>query len=367
MEVLFEGSVLKHMLSKVHSIIPERSTLPVLSNALIETKGDRVYITTTDLDMSIAGIGTPEIKKEGAITLNGKKLFDIVRELPEAPISISCKDLSCKITCGKDKFNMTGTPRDEYPEPLSVKGDNKFNISADILRRFTDKALFATSRDQVNPVMEGALLELGKKEVKLVATDGYKLAFISKKGFDIGSQTGNLLISHKVWQQIEKFSSSEEIEVRFDEKGIEFSGSDTVLLARLMEGKFPDYDSVIPKENDKEVIVPCSELTHAIRRASVFSEIQTSFVKIRIEENKVYIYSSSETGEAFCEVDCKYTGETLEIGYNARFLLEVLSRIETDNVKILLKDSLSPGLFMPDKQRENETLTYLLMPMRIEE
>jgi len=361
-EIIFKKIDLLSLLEKVHGLIPEKSTMPVLSCILIETKGKNIYINATNLETSITAIGQGEIKKEGSIAISGKQFLRVVKELPDLPVHLIVRDSVTTINCGKGRFKMPGTPLDEYPPKLTVGEGQSFTISADTLKRCTSKTLFAVSKE-IGSALSGGLLEINKSGISLVATDGHKLALINKRN-SFPEIKAEILVGERTWRETIKLAG--QCEIKFDENTIGFCTEDTVIVSKRMEGGFPDYKAVLPKDNDKLLVINKRNFIDALRRAAVFSEEITHLVRIKLKENVAYIGSMSEVGEAKEELVCEYNEKEMELGYNAAYLIDMLTRIETEEVKILLKDPLSAALITPKEQAEDEELTYLLMPIRLE-
>jgi DNA polymerase-3 subunit beta len=363
MKIIFKKKNLLDGLSKIYPIIPERSTIPVLSNILIETNNGRVHISASDIDISATVIGEADVKEEGAITVPGRKIYDIVRELPSLPIEFITSNTTCRITCGNGKYVMPGITKEEYPGIMTIGKGESFNISSSLLVRLTDLTKFAISKDTMTPILTGCLFDLREDEIRMVATDGHKLALMriengkTKKPF-------KLVIGEKATRHLSKLSGS--IDVKFDEQKIGFFTENTIIVTRVLEGEFPDYESVIPRNNDKIIVVSRDELISSLKRVYILSDPVTRIVKIRAKEGKLILSSLSEIGEANEELGCDYTGNEMEIGYNISYLLETVSKIESSRVKILLKEPNSAGLFIPTEQKDKEEIIYLLMPVILE-
>lgn len=363
MKLKIERKRLQELLDKVYPIVPVKSTMPVLSSILVEVKDGNIYLSATDLECSITTKGEAEVIEEGAVALSGKELYGIVKELPDSTIGFEVAELVTTIKCGKGRYALPGIAKDEFPQLLTVSGGTKTNLPLEVLKRGIDKTLFAASTTDPSSALRNCLLDLHKQECRFVATDGHKLAiFKSKFKTD---QTTQLLISPKVWKELSNFSS--EIEMTFDESKIKFSDDNTILVSRLQEGGFPPYESVIPADNDKELIISKEELFAGIKRAMVFSPDISRLLKFKISSGQVVIESASETGEGHEEIKCKYKGQAIEIGYNAYYLMGILSKIESDEVRFLLGSSETAGIITSkekEKDKEKE-LTYLLMPIRL--
>lgn len=359
MKIKIEKKEISELLDKVYPIVPGKTTMPVLSSVLIEAKDGKIYLSATDLECSITTKGTADIVEEGAIALSGKELYGIVRELPSSTIEFEVADLVTTIKCGKGQFNLPGIAKDEFPQLLTVGKGAKTVLPIEIFKRGIDKTLFAASTTDPSSALRNCLLDLHPDGFKIIATDGHKLAIFENKTKT--GQTAQLLISPKTWRELLNFSSG--VDVTFDEAKISFSDDDTVLVSRLLEGGFPPYESVIPTDNDKELVVSKEEMSAAIRRAIVFSPDMSKLLKLKISSNQLIMESASESGEGKEEIKCEYKGENLEIGYNASYLMTILGKIESDEVKFSLGGPESAGIITP-KAKEKE-LTYLLMPIRL--
>lgn len=359
MRVKFDRKKLMSMLSSVHPVVPERSSIPVYSNVLVEVKAGRVYITGQDMEMAVTAIGDAKIEEDGETTIPGRRFYDIVRELPEGEVKLESGETSVSIKSGRGNYKLQSIPRDEYPAIISVKEGVKFVLNSELLGRIIDLTAFAVSKETYSPAPQGVLLDVKSDHLRMVATDGHRLAFMEKKG------EFNLEQSAIVSEKTAKFASrlTGDVEIRVEEQAIGFYTEKTVLAARLVEGEFPDYEGVIPQDNDKQVIVNKTEFVGALKRANVISDPLTRMVRLRISPGKVSVRAVSEVGESNEELECKYDGDEFDVGYNIIYLSEVLSRIETENVKMMLKDGVHAGIFLPEKQAEGEEVIYLLMPV----
>ncbi|MDI6840215.1 MAG: DNA polymerase III subunit beta [bacterium] len=362
MELKIERDVLTNLLSKVHPIIPGKSTMPALSNVLVEAREERVYITATDLETSVTAIGGAIISREGEISLNGKNLYNLVKELPSVTLEFRVDNLISTIQYEKGRFTMTGIPKDEFPKLLTVGGERKIHIPYEVLQRAIDKTLFAASTGDIGGVLSGGLIDLSQEEARVVATDGHRLGL-----FKIATKLGkiaHLLIPSNVLKELAWFSSG--IDIVFDENRVGFYSEDMIVVSRLMEGEYPPYETAIPKDNDKLLVVSKDEFISALRRVVVFAPEISRLVKLKPNPSSLSIETASEIGEAKEEIPCKYEGGELEIGYNGNYLSSILSKIDAVDVHFLLKDPISAALITPAVQKEGEEIVYLLMPIRLE-
>ncbi len=371
MELKIDKGALDALLAKIYPIVPTKSTMPALSNILLEAKGGKIYASATDLETSATAIGTAEILKEGVIALNGKDLYNLIRELPSVTLEFKVDNLLATIKCGKGKFTMAGMGKEDFPKLSEVDGKRKVTIPCEVLQRAIDKTMFAASTGETTGVLGGGLLDLRQDEFRLVATDGHKLVLF--KSPMEGGKIASLLVASKVWREISRLSSG--VEITFEESKVGFSSKDMIIVSRLMEGEFPPYEAVIPTDNDKTLLVSKDELALALRRALVFTPEISRLIKFTLKSNTLLIEASSETGEAKEEVLCKYEGEELEIAYNGSYLLSILGKVDSDEVRFLFKDPTSAAIITSSRdsakdsakeQQKGEEITYLLMPIRLE-
>lgn len=366
MRLVIKKEEISDILQSVVNIIPPRTTLPILQNFLIEAHKNELRFSATDLDIFFSSSIQTEVKEEGSITVPARKFVDIIRELPEIPIYMRVDEDVIAIECEKSFFRLTGISREEYPEVPELSEASVIKIDGATLLRLINKTSFAISTDETRPALCGLLWQISGEEMTVVTTDGHRLSFLRKLNMP-RREKKEVIIPPKVLNLLTRLISPEiEIEVRFEEGRIGFYFNNTVVISRLIDAAYPDYNTVIPKDNDKIVKVNKDKFTSAIRRVSLFSDIHTHLIKLSLKENLIKLFSSStESGEASDEVICSYKGEEMEIGYNANYLLGVLKCIESDDVVCQLKSSDKAGIMISTSQREDEELLYLLMPIRL--
>lgn len=356
------------VLQRIQGIVEKRNTMPILANVLIEASGGKINISATDLEVFIKDSSPANVSEEGSVTVNARKIFEIVKELPDNSIDVSKgKEEKVTVKAGKAKFNIMGLPSKEFPVFPSIDESRLKEIDRDSLREMIDKTSFAVSTDETRYNINGFLLEKEDSQIRMVATDGHRLAFIEKK--DLGgipaSEKEGVLLPRKGVIEMRKLLDEKEggFFLGLTEKSAVMKKDDTVISVRLLEGEFPDYKKVIPKDNDKEVLVDRYGLLHSLKRVSILSSDKIKGVKFSFSNSALTVSSSSpDIGEATEEIDIEYGGEDIEIAFNARYFTDMLEAVGEDKVKIKLKDSLSPGFIRPDG---NEEYTYIIMPMRL--
>ncbi len=337
MEFVIKQSALKEELGFVQGIVEKKSTIPVLSNILIESVGENtIRIVGTDLDVTIRCEAAAEIKQEGAMCIQARKLFDIVRLLDDADVHFKKEENEwVKLNCGKSKFRLAGVSREQFPEVPSFKSA-PMKISAEVFNHFIHNTSFAITNEQSRFTLSGAKFMIENGTARMVTTDGHRLAFIEKKLSDGSSEKIDSLIPKKALMELTKISrdSSGEISFGEDENHIYFEVDGRLLITRKLSGTFPNYEMVIPKDNDKVVTFDAEEMKNAIRRVALMADERTRSVKMIIRPGEIEIGAqSSEEGEAHEKVAAEYDGEETEVGFNSQYLQEFLNVISSSTAE----------------------------------
>ncbi len=362
MKFKIEKAELERMLNKVHFIVPLKNAKPVLMTILIEGNEKQLKISATDEDVAITVIGSANIEEKGSFLVSEKELFNTIKQLPEQEISFDVGD-TAKIKCGKSKFSMPTMGVDEFPALLQEETKTqKLKISTDILKRGIDKTIFAVGENVVgSTILGGVLFESQKDKIVLVSTDGHKMSVYNSK--NEGTELFRFVILPKVWKEVSNLS--EEILISFGKQVVSFVAGNTVITSRVLEGEFPPYEAVMPKNNDKQLVVSKNDFIDTIKRAVVFAPEISKLIKIIIDKELLTIEASSIQGEAKEELVCKYRGDPIEIGFNGTYLLAILSKIDTDNVIMTLKSPEGAGMILPETQVPNEEVSCLVMPIKL--
>jgi DNA polymerase III subunit beta len=392
MEFVIKQSVLKEELGFVQGIVEKKSTIPVLSNILIESVGEgTIRIVGTDLDVTIRCEAQAEIKQAGAMCIQARKLFDIVRLLDGGDVHFTKEENEwVKMSCGKSKFRLAGVNREQFPEVPSFKSA-PLKISAEIFNHFINTTAFAITNEQSRFTLSGAKFMIDNGTARMVTTDGHRLAFIQKHLGEGVTDTMDALIPKKALMELVKISRDSKGEVSFgeDPNHIYFEVDGRLLITRKLSGNFPNYEMVIPKDNDKVVTFEADEMKNAIRRVALMADERTRSVKITIREGEIEIGAqSSEEGEANEKVSAEYSGEEVAIGFNSQYLQEFLNVIgaggesaetqnETDGETVRVKESAGkPRIAFEFKDGNAQTqmrvagdtsydYKYIVMPLRI--
>jgi DNA polymerase-3 subunit beta len=355
-------------LNKVQSIVEKKNTVPILSNVLLNVEGETLWISATDLEVGIK-LSLPVTQgQNGKITLNAKNFLDIVKELPQTTLEIIKKENDwVEVICGKSKFKIVSLSANEYPA-LPLFEEKKYqDANIQQLSEMIDKTSFAVSTDATRYHMNGVFLEaLENKKMRMTATDGHRLAYLEHELFkSLPEIKRGIIIPKKGLTELRKFIETGEDTIRLGfERGYLFAHlNGSYLFIRLIEGEYPDYRLVIPKETPKVLRVEKEEFYSALKRVSLLSHEKSRGVKFSIQPGLMTIYSSNpDLGEAKEEIDIHYTGESISIGFNSKYLLDCLAVSSAERVYLKLKDHLSPGIVQNEGQ---ENSNYIIMPMRI--
>jgi len=355
-------------IARVQGIVEKRTTMPILSNLLMDVKGAVVEITATDLEVSIKDKApVVSIEKEGSITVNARKLFEIVKAMPDDTLKLTCSaDSKITIKGARSTFHVMGLPKSNFPELPSMEGSNLHKVKVDTLKEMIDRTAFAVSTDETRYNINGFLLEKEGTKIKMVATDGHRLAVIEKEyDLDMGDST-RALLPRKGVMELRKLldeDGGDEFSLGVTEKTLLVKKENVSMNVRLLEGEFPDYQRVIPEGNTKVVLSDKDELLRSLKRVSILSEDRIKGVRLSLTNGRLELLASSkEIGDATVEMDVDYSDEGMEIAFNAVYILDLLDSIEDEKVNLYLKDQLSPGIMRPEGSTD---YTYVIMPMRL--
>lgn len=352
-------------LETISSVVSSRPTLPILGNVMVDVKKNEMVLTATDLEVGIVLKLAAQVKGEGRLTIPAKKLLDIVREMPGEEIEVESDTASrMLLRAGTAEIKLLGLPPDEFPQLPEVKKEAGISVGSQDLTRMIRKTLYSVSMDETRYVLNGAYLLWEKGEIKMVTTDGRRLAYIRQPLEGIGGK-GEAIVPTKALQEITKLigHQEEQVAVVLGEGYAKFSVGSATLTTRLIDGKFPDYDQVIPKAQDKKVIVETEIFLAAAKRASLIAADRSSSVRIDVKKGALTLSAAShELGEAREEIPAKYDGEGLSVAYSARFLMDGLKNMDAPEVTLELSTALAPGVIRPVG---DENYLCVVMPIRL--
>ncbi|MCH8861908.1 MAG: DNA polymerase III subunit beta [Proteobacteria bacterium] len=370
MKLTIERAALLKALGHVQSVVERRNTIPILSNVQIEAADGSLALTATDLDLAIVEHAEAQVTEPGAITAPAHTLFDIVRKLPEgAEIELSLgADQRLDLRAGRSHFTLACLPKEDFP--VMSEGDlpHQFSISSTDLKRLIDRTRFAISTEETRYYLNGIYLhvaESNKPRLRAVATDGHRLAQAEIPVPEGATGMPGVIIPRKTVGEIRKLIDEfdGDIEIALSDTKIRFSFDGAVLTSKLIDGTFPDYTRVIPVGNDKMLSVDCRSLAEAVDRVSTISSDRTRSVKLSLDKDRIILsVNSPEHGTATEEVAASYSSEAMDVGFNARYLLDILGQIDGDEVQAELADPASPTVV---RDAADEGALYVLMPMRV--
>ncbi|MDH5667468.1 MAG: DNA polymerase III subunit beta [Nitrospira sp.] len=362
-------------LQRVQGVVEKRNTMPILSNILLEAKPDGAEIVATDLEIGMRGLYKATVVETGGVTISARKLFEIIKELPPGEIELSAGDNNwTTIRAGKSQFKIVGLPSADYPALPAIEREGLTPLSGDGLLELIRKTLFAAGDNDARYILNGLLVTLvntdKKTALRLVGTDGHRLAVaeqeVGKAELKGGPQEIKAIIPKKAAQEMRRLleeRGDNEPLIGFAKNLMIFRKSGLLLTSRLMEGNYPNYQQVIPKEGGKRISVNRQELESALRRVSVLSKEKASAVKVSFVPGKMTLFSSSpDYGEAIEEIPASYEGETLSSGFNARYLLDVFSVMDGEKVSLQMDTPLSPCLV---QESESPGFKCVVMPIKI--
>jgi DNA polymerase-3 subunit beta len=356
-------------LQAVGASIPTKTTLPVLSNVLLEATRDGLRLSGTDLDIAVSTTVPASVDQEGSITLPAKKLSDIVRELPSAGIRLTTSgEQRATIECGRAKFRLLGLSREEFPAFPAVKFEGGWRSKAGDLQKLVSHVAFAASTEESRPILNGVLWELRADRMRMVATNGHRLARMDVPvSAGIGKGQADLIVPPKALEQIRRlFSDQDELEIAKSENHLGFRSATTQVFTRLIEGPYPNYEQVIPRENDKSMTADKGALTSALRRMSIVASDQTHRIRMALTHSACKLsVQTPDLGEAQEELSVGYDGDPLEIGFNAAYLLEIMKFMPTDEVRMTFKAPERAATCEPVGWNDPASYMTLVMPLRL--
>ena len=378
MEITVSRQDLLRELSATQSVVERKTTIPILSNFLLEASqsdvdGDRLTITATDLDQSIRTSCSAKVKKPGACTIPARKLFDYVKLLPDGDISIKLMENHwVQIRSGRSNTKMVGMARANFPQVPEFPETGLTKLAAASVKGMISKTIFAISNEESRYTLNGALLILKAESLSMVATDGHRLAHIEKTGETLQNISGEkkTLIPRKALAELQSLLSDGDqdyLDFFDDEHTLFFRLGHRVLTTRKLTGQFPNYEAVLPRDNNKFVVVRSEELMGSIQRVAQFADERSGAIKIRLEQNEMKISSSStESGESEDTIETPYSFDPIVVGFNSTYLIDFLRAVgSSGEVRLEFKDAQSAGQVRPEDPADDFKYRYVIMPMRI--
>lgn len=350
----------------IQAVVETRRSLPILSHLLIEASPTFLSVFGTDLDIGVRKRLPGTVLREGSIALSARKLYEIIRELPPTTVELSVDaDLTAAITCGNSEFKMKGLPRDDFPSMREPKGGGLI-LERRLFRDMIRRTLFAVSSDQTRYTLNGILFRVTPNDVKMVATDGHRLAMsTSERQATKDGGSIDAIIPRKAAAETLKLLRDEpgEIEIEMAENHLLVSTDQVLIDARLIEGQFPNYEQVIPTTITKQVTINREAFSSGLRRTSTIMGERTIPTTLELKPGRLLLSCVNlDLGEARERIDVEYEGEEIVVGFNAKYILDFLSVVEGEQITIQLQDPLSPALF---RAKEEKRYSCVIMPMRV--
>ncbi len=356
-------------LSHIHSVVERKNTIPILSNLVIETRNNEINFIATDMEIDIKEKIVANTISDGKLTVPAHTLHDIVRKLPDgSEILMKLDENNLILECGKSQFTLPTLPFDDFPIMTDILDGKEFTISSADLKNLIDNTKFAISSEETRYYLNGIYIhqdEENKSFLKAVATDGHRLAQVKinlPKGAD---GIPSIIIPRKTVNEVRKLldDTDGDILIKVSNKKIRFMINNCILTSKLIDGSFPDYQRVIPKENKNNLNVSTKDFKEAVDRVSTISIEKTRAVKLEINNDSLFLkVNNHEVGNAIEELAVNFGGETLEIGFNSKYLLDITNQINGEKIQLSLSDSSSPALITDEEQ---EGTIFVLMPMRV--
>ena len=358
-------------LQRIQGVVEKKNTMPILSNMLLIAEGSSIEIIATDLEIGLRGRYAAEVEKPGAVTVSAKKMYEIVRELPAEDLQIKVEDGNwVKIISGRSQFKLVGLPKDEYPSLPDVAEEGMIAIDGEVLRDMIKKTLYSVGENDARYVLNGLFVHMsqvkGGLNIRMVGTDGHRLSMIDRV-IDAKHKEESLIIPKKAMLELrrilEEDSPKGELRLGFSKNHALFKRDGLVMVSKLIDGNYPNYLQVVPAKSTKKVTIAKDVFTHAVKRVSILSKEKTNAVKMQLEEGRLILSTNNpEVGEASEELAVDYKGDGVAIGFNSRYLMDVLSAMDRQTIALELNDALSPCLIT---EEGDEHYKCVVMPMRV--
>lgn len=372
MKLSIERGALLKAVSQAQSVVERRNTIPILANVLIEAEGEHVQFRATDLDIEVVDKTVAQVERAGSTTVSAVTLHEIVRKLPDGAL-VTLMDDSAKgrltVEAGRSNFSLATLPKEDFPVMASSEYESNFTAPALVLRRLFDKSKFAISTEETRYYLNGVYMHVadsdGGKVLRCVATDGHRLARIDADLPDGTTDMPGVIVPRKTVGELRKLLEDDDVQiaVSVSETKIRFATPEITLTSKVIDGTFPDYQRVIPAGNTRRLEVDASEFAKAVDRVSTVSSERSRAVKLSLDEDRLVLsVNSPDSGAAEEELAVAYGDERLEIGFNAKYLLEIASQVDRENAVFMFNSSGDPTLM---REGNDTTAVYVVMPMRV--
>ena len=366
--VISSASLLKH-LQGISGVLSTSNTLPILDNFLFEIKEGELTVSASDSETTIRTTMDVESKDDGKICIPAKLLLDVLKNLPDQPctFSVDATSFAIEIAYDNGKSKMIGFDGDDFPRTPALENASSIRITGNILTTAINKTLFATGVDDLRPVMSGVFCEFSPESITFVATDAHKLVRYTRTDSQATGSSSFILPKKPLNLLKATVSNEEEVQLEYNDSNAVFTFGNIVLVCRLIDGKYPNYEAVIPKENPNVLTIDRLQFLSSVKRVSIFANKTTHQIKLKLAGSELSLSAEDLdfSNEANERITCNYSGEDMEIGFNSRFLMEMLNNLETTEVRLEMSEPSRAGLLMPSESQENEDILMLVMPVML--
>lgn len=366
--VISSTPLLKH-LQAISGVLSTSNTLPILDNFLFEISDNRLTVSASDLETTMKTTMDVEANQEGKIAIQAKLLLDVLKNLPDQPctFSVNMDTFSIEIAYNNGRAEMVGYNGDDFPKTPTLENANAIKVSGNIISTAINKTLFATGVDDLRPVMSGVFCQFSPESITFVATDAHKLVRYTRTDSQATGSSSFILPKKPLNLLKTNLTGEEEVLLEYNDSNAVFTFNDIVLICRLIDGKYPNYEAVIPKENPNVLTIDRTQFLGSIKRVSIFANKTTHQIKLKLAGSELSLSAEDIdfSNEANERLTCNYSGEDMEIGFNSRFLMEMLNNLDTKEVRLEMSEPSRAGLLMPSESEEHEDLLMLVMPVML--
>ncbi|WP_026464851.1 DNA polymerase III subunit beta [Adhaeribacter aquaticus] len=370
MKFIVSSSALLKQLQSINGVVTNNPVVPILENFLFEINEGTLTITASDLETSMITELHVEAKENGRIAAPARILLDTLKNLPDQPVTFTIDEetYTIELSSANGRYKLSGENATDFPRVPVVRGSNSIEVPSNLLARAINKTIFAVSTDELRPAMTGIFVQLNDNNITFVATDGHRL--LRYRRFDVATgNSASIIIPRKAFTLLKSTLPAEPTTVRveFNNSNAFFSFDNIRMVCRLIDERYPDYENVIPVQNPNKLVIDRYDLLSSIKRISIYSNKTTHQVRLRIAGSELHISAEDLdfSNEANERLTCQYDGEDMEIGFNARFLIEMLNNIDADEISLELSTPNRAGLLMPSSNDENENILMLVMPVML--
>jgi len=367
--IVSSATLLRH-LQNISGVLNTSNTLPILDNFLFSIKGDKLTVSATDLETTMVTSLNVQTEEDGDVAVPAKLILEVLKSLPDQPCTfkVSQENYQIEIAYDNGKSKMVGFNGEEFPKLPKIENQNTIKISGDIISNAINRTLFAAGNDDLRPAMSGVYCQFSDNEIIFVATDAHKLVRY-KRSDAKSSDSSDFILPKKPLNLLKaNLSGDEEITLEYNQSNAVFTFNDLVLVCRLIDGKYPNYEAVIPKENPNVLTIDRLQLMNSIKRVSIFSNKTTHQIKLKLAGSELSLSAEDVdfSNEANERLTCNYNGDDLEIGFNSRFIVEMLNNLDSDEVQLSMSESSRAGILTPSsKSSEHEDILMLVMPVML--